>query len=664
MIHVNLVHNIPGTFTVQSERLYLNDGVNFSLNRNPFTRQIARPTFNKTYDSVEETIVLNITGDSYAAVQNNMDLLVEKLERVARFNAGEHNGGLMLEVLLSGTSNIQANKAYAARILDYTLTLPEDEMQYRNLRVIKDVQLMIKRGPFYDAYAYANIPTSNVYTGSTLEVPGIITFSGILPVKNSSSVQLKVGDFSSGIKASMPEVFYVSTNSSANAIYDLVASRENLCINPSFEVNTTGWNAPTFGASTLSQSTDWDQTGSYSLKITPVAPYFRDGAITLITGLTPGLEYTGSLYGKFESGVTYFTEWLYDAGPSSHLVTESFVGTGASQRVSLTLTAQQSAYSFGIVKGASGTAPFYIDSVLVERGNTVRGYMDGDQPFCSWVGTAHYSKSQSLQTNFTDVVDATAVGASYASVTVSGGQTVTLVQNKSVSSVENNYPDENAAKSAMVFATITVSGTASLKAGIVLEENDKRFLTSPSFFSDITVPEVVYVGQIETLGVLDGVVCLEVTAYNEPAVVNIDTLTFVANDSMYTQVFKVLPSTPPTTTSSLFVIDPVLGAYGPTSQFLNTDFRPKVIYGRDSDSLKTTFQFGSALDFLPVVGADCLTYKTETSFNDATVNDNMYLIVLATGGNGDWTLRTDAGGAYALDAEAAVIPAYPYLPRL
>ena len=492
MINVNLVHNVPGTYTVQSERLYLNDGVNFTLARNPFTRVIARPTFNKTYDNVEETIVLNITGTNYAAVQNNLDSLVEKLERVARFNAGEHNGGLMLEVLLSGTSNIQPNLAYAARIMDYTLTLPEDDLQYRNLRVIKNVQLMIKRGSFYDAYAYSDIPTANVYTGTTAEVPGIITFSGILPVKNSSAVQLKVGDFSSGIKANMPEIFYISTNSTANAIYDL----------------------------------------------------------------------TGS-------------------------------GTGVA---------------------------------------TISG--------------------------------ATARGSSYVQLTISGGATVPFTQDTTLASGSYLYPYGSEAKSAMVFATVTVSGTASIKAGIELMENNKRFLTSPTFISDIDKPQVVYLGQIETLGTLNGVVCLEATAFNEAAVVSLDTLTFVANDSMYTQVFKVLPSTPPTTTAAMYVIDPVLGAYGPTSQFLNTDFRSKVVYATDSDSLKTTFQFGSALDFLPVVGTDCLTYKSETSFNDATVNNNMYLIALATGDDGNWTLRTTAGGAYGLEANAAIIPAYPYLPRL
>jgi hypothetical protein len=216
----------------------------------------------------------------------------------------------------------------------------------------------------------------------------------------------------------------------------------------------------------------------------------------------------------------------------------------------------------------------------------------------------------------------------------------------------------------MVFATLTVSGTAAIKAGIELEENSKRFLTSPTFVTDITNPQVVYLGQLETLGTLNGVVCLEATAYNGAAVVSVDTLTFVANDSMYTQVFKVLPSTPPTTTSAMFVVDPVLGAYGPTSQFLNTDFRSKVVYSDASQSLKLGFQFGSALDFLPVVGTDCISYKTETSFNDATVNNNMYLIVLATGDDGNWTLQKDAGGDYDMSADIAVIPAYPYLPRI
>jgi hypothetical protein len=492
MINLNLVHNVPGTFTVQSERLALNDGVNFSLMRNPFVRQIAKPTFNKTYDEVEETIVLNVTGETYADVQNNLDLLIEKLERVARFNAGEHNGGLMLEVLISGTSTITANSAYTARIMDYELTLPEDEMQYRNLRVIKGVQLMIKRGPFYDAYAYANIPNSNVYTGTTAKVPGIITFSGILPIKNSSAVQLKIGDFSQGIKTAMPEIFYVATNSSANAIYDL----------------------------------------------------------------------TGS-------------------------------GTG-----------------------------------------------------------------------ITTISGATARGGSYVQLTISGGTTVPLTQDTTLASGEYLYPYDSDAKSTMVFATLTVSGTAAIKAGIELQENNKRFLTSPTFVTDITNPQVVYLGQLETLGTLNGVVCLEATAYNDAAVVSVDTLTFVANDSMYTQVFKVLPSTPPTTTSAMFAVDPVLGAYGPTSQFLNTDFRSKVVYSDASQSLKLGFQFGSALDFLPVVGTDCISYKTETSFNDATVNNNMYLIVLATGDDGNWTLQKDAGGDYDMSADIAVIPAYPYLPRI
>ncbi len=666
MINVNLVHNVPGTYTVQSERLYLNDGVNFTLARNPFTRVIARPTFNKTYDNVEETIVLNITGTNYAAVQNNLDSLVEKLERVARFNAGEHNGGLMLEVLLSGTSNIQPNLAYAARIMDYTLTLPEDDLQYRNLRVIKNVQLMIKRGPFYDAYAYSDIPTANVYTGTTATVPGIITFSGILPVKNSSAVQLKVGDFSSGIKANMPEMFYISTNSSANAIYDLISSRENMCKNPSFETNTTSWSTPSLGSSTFARSTDWAEYGSYSLKITP-APGFRDGATYANIPLTAGFKYTASMTGIFTSGVTYALTWLYDGGsPNIQFNEVQFTGTGLEQTPSLTITANYTqSYEVSILQyGGVSTAAFYVDGVLIEKADKRRAYIDGDQPFCTWSGTAHASVSYSNQTAFTDVYNVTALGESYASATISGGQTITLIQNKSVSGSENQYPFENASKSAMVFATLTVSGTASVKAGIILEGNSKKFLTSPTFVTDVDVPQVVYLGQIETLGTLNGVVCMEATAYNGAAVLSVDTLTFVANDSMYTQVFKVLPSNPPATTAAMYVIDPVLGAYGPTSQFLNTDFRSKVVYALESDSLKTTFQFGSALDFLPVVGTDCLTYKSETSFNDATVNDDMYLIVLATGDDGNWTLRTTASGAYGLEANAAIMPAYPYLPRL
>ena len=44
------------------------------------------------------------------------------------------------------------------------------------------------------------------------------------------------------------------------------AATTNLCVNPSFETNTTGWSAS--GTNTIAQSSDAQMFGNYSLKAT------------------------------------------------------------------------------------------------------------------------------------------------------------------------------------------------------------------------------------------------------------------------------------------------------------------------------------------------------------------------------------------------------------
>lgn len=174
-------------------------------------------------------------------------------------------------------------------------------------------------------------------------------------------------------------------------------TRTNLCTNPSFETNTTGWST----YNTVNTRASWTisgGSGSWSLIATATStntngPFFN---------FTPTVGQT----------LTFSAQCLRTSGSRSYVARFEFyngatiisapAGTAStcatSTRLSVTATVPATAtnayfmvYSTG--SGSVGDA-IQIDSVLLEQASTVGTYFDGDTSFrTSWTGTAHGSRS-------------------------------------------------------------------------------------------------------------------------------------------------------------------------------------------------------------------------------------------------------------------------------
>jgi hypothetical protein len=181
--------------------------------------------------------------------------------------------------------------------------------------------------------------------------------------------------------------------------------RVNYITNPSFEVGTTGW-LPVAGA-TLARTTGEFNTGSASLSVTNSsgsAAQFGDTG-TMIPLVAGEGTYYLSAYVKLASGNTsanYFLRVLqYENQDSAGTVTAANIGiqslsyTGNWVRLSGSFTKSGSA-NFAIIRVVTGSAVageiFYVDSVMLERSDTLKSYFDGSNGGF-WAGTAHASFS-------------------------------------------------------------------------------------------------------------------------------------------------------------------------------------------------------------------------------------------------------------------------------
>jgi hypothetical protein len=200
-----------------------------------------------------------------------------------------------------------------------------------------------------------------------------------------------------------------------------VETRTNLVTNPSFETNTTGWNAVS-GAS-LSRVTTEAYVGTSSLKV--------DTSTTVGSGVniqpsTPSNgQHIASVWVKAPAG-TQMRARLSDVTTSSP--TTNFTANGAWQRVitpavtRLTTTMRIDIHTLG------SAVTFYVDAVQLQTGSTATTYFDGDTPDTftarnSWTGTPNASTStQDIYADagyplFSDQGD----GIPYTSATVSYG---------------------------------------------------------------------------------------------------------------------------------------------------------------------------------------------------------------------------------------------------
>lgn len=182
--------------------------------------------------------------------------------------------------------------------------------------------------------------------------------------------------------------------------------RTNLCANPSFETNTTGW---TTFESTITRSPTDAFSGAFSLQA--VANNTNNFACAVNSGAnaTAGQVVTASAYVKNTVGATRnhaVRIIFYDSGgfvlstPSGTAV--SVTAGGAFQRISATATAPASTAYFTVevqyqlTNPATGNTSL-IDAVLIEQSAGLGTYFDGNTTPSTynyeWTGTANNSTS-------------------------------------------------------------------------------------------------------------------------------------------------------------------------------------------------------------------------------------------------------------------------------
>ena len=179
----------------------------------------------------------------------------------------------------------------------------------------------------------------------------------------------------------------------------LLGYRTNWLSNPSFEVDTTGWSS--VAGATLSRDTVNYRSGVASLKVVNVsAAAAQYSEIPLVAG--SGF-YTISAYVKLETGATtanYFIRQLQYENIGGSTVAAGNIGiqslsvTGSWVRLTGTISKAATANYLSIrvvTASTTGGDIFYVDDVMVEKGNTAGTYFDGDTGF--WTGTAHDSFS-------------------------------------------------------------------------------------------------------------------------------------------------------------------------------------------------------------------------------------------------------------------------------
>jgi hypothetical protein len=170
---------------------------------------------------------------------------------------------------------------------------------------------------------------------------------------------------------------------------------ENLHKNPSAEINATGYTASGTAAS-VARSSEESFRGAFCIKCMTGSTN-AGGCYYGTVQLTSGEDYTFSAYVKGQADETYK---IYIADTSGNaLATDTFVGTGEWQRVSVSYTETSTASRrFYITKNAGSTSStaLYIDACQIENLPYETTYCDGDQEGCKWHGGpagAHISAS-------------------------------------------------------------------------------------------------------------------------------------------------------------------------------------------------------------------------------------------------------------------------------
>lgn len=175
------------------------------------------------------------------------------------------------------------------------------------------------------------------------------------------------------------------------------STRTNLCTNPSFETNTTGW-TPNDGGTPANLPTITRDTTKF---VVGVASGRLDWASDDATGTPPGLAVPVTGLTANQPFTASMKVWVPTGSADVLMVSNGNLGTTSSGKnawvsISITSTADGSGNANLFLWPATPVAAgqqVYIDTTLAETGVVVGSYFDGSSPNGAWTGTANNSTS-------------------------------------------------------------------------------------------------------------------------------------------------------------------------------------------------------------------------------------------------------------------------------
>ena len=174
--------------------------------------------------------------------------------------------------------------------------------------------------------------------------------------------------------------------------------RTNLCLNPSFGANTTGWNSAA-ATNVRTAGTITGGSGSWSL-VSTASSAATYGAYYGLTTSKVGDTLTASISCLRKSGSrSYRIQMQFYTGALTLISTVSGTAStcATSTRLSVTGTIPANTVFINFTVYSTGTGSsgdsHQIDALLIERSLTVKDYFDGNTANASWTGTADNSSS-------------------------------------------------------------------------------------------------------------------------------------------------------------------------------------------------------------------------------------------------------------------------------
>ncbi len=176
-----------------------------------------------------------------------------------------------------------------------------------------------------------------------------------------------------------------------------VAAVENILPNPSLETNTTGWAAGTGNA--IAVSAVEARFGKQSLKCTWQTG--GDPELAKEATTATAAAYVGSVYvwipSDWDGGDIQLIFQGYGSATGLVTGTADSTITDRWQRVEAQVTPDAGdllgSFDIKVASNPSNGKFIYIDAAMMELGSVASIYVDGDQPACTWSGTAHASSS-------------------------------------------------------------------------------------------------------------------------------------------------------------------------------------------------------------------------------------------------------------------------------